>query len=187
MEIFPQTILPDYPVTVESVHRTLVTGFDSGREQRRKKWAFPKRRLKLPFKNITGSEMDLLWEFYSERYGDYESFYYLLPWQQKWFVEYLGRGTGAQTIFDLRSLSTVGGSVTTYVNGTPTAKTVLTGGGDGGSDRVQFSPAPAAGSLITADFQGKLRLTCRFAVGSLSYEAFSIYVFQSEVELLEVR
>jgi len=72
------------------------------------------------------------------------------------------KGSGAKVntkTYDLPSKTTVNdATLIIYVNGTVTAKTFVSGGGGGGADRITFSGYQTAGSLITADFNGYLRL-----------------------------
>lgn len=73
----------------------------------------------------------------------------------------IGTGTGSQTVFQLRKqyidggvtvnrtiTKPVAGTVTAYVNGSPTSVTVDTTTGE-----ITFSSAPASGAVITADFE----------------------------------
>ena len=60
---------------------------------------------------------------------------------------------------------------------------ILTGGGDGSADRVDFVTAPATGESISCDFTGKLRINCRFAQDRLSRELFINILFAYGIEL----
>ena len=60
---------------------------------------------------------------------------------------------------------------------------ILTGGGDGSADRVDFVTPPELGESISCDFTGKLRVHCRFAEDKLSRQQFTHRLFSYGVRL----
>ena len=89
--------------------------------------------------------------------------------------------------FDLPSKDTTEASVKMYVDGIESSHTFLSGGGQGGSDRVTMDVAPATGKYVTAEFEGKLRLYARFAQDNLSKNMFFNLVYSSTFDIVEVR
>ena len=77
LEIFNFT--PTYTYERAPEWRTLVTEFESGKQQTRAKWASPRRRWHLVFKNITKDEAQAIVDFFNARKGRYESFYWICP------------------------------------------------------------------------------------------------------------
>lgn len=75
-----------------------------------------------------------------------------------------------------------------YVNGTVQEDwSFLQGMGDGGVDKVQFSSAPANGSIITASLRGQIRYRVRFEADNLDKELFQWVLWNTEMVLREVR
>ena len=91
--IYPQTPVPSTPFEVEQRWRTLISQTDTGKEYRRRKWIRPRRRIKLRYRNYPKSELDLIWQFYTERKGAYESFMFIFPYAENWTNEYVGKGS----------------------------------------------------------------------------------------------
>lgn len=187
METFPTSILSSYPLPLETEFKTLVTDFESGKEQRRKRWAFPKRSVGLRFDSLSPDGFKTLWEFYQARSGAYEAFNYIHPIADYWYGEKLGVGNGSQTTFDLPGVETAETSVVVYKDGVSSAFTWVSGGGEAGSDRVTMSTVPAPGAVLTADFYGRLRIVARFAQDKLGKELFEYLLYRSEIRLAEVR
>jgi len=187
MAAFPETAFASYPLTVESSWKTLISDFESGKEQRRKRWAFPKRKISLRYDKLTPAGIKDIWQFYQARSGAYETFYLFVPVLDYWYGEYVGTGNNVLTTFDLPSKSTTEASVTVYVDGVSSPFTFVEGGGQEGSDRAIMSSAPGEGAILTADFYGKLRINGRFGVDNLSKELFDYLLFRAEIPILEVK
>jgi len=185
METFPSSVFFNFPVKVESSFKTLVSDFESGKEQRRKRWAFPKRRFTIPYNAIDPDETDVLWKFYQERSGAYEAFWFIYPLRKKWYGEYLGVGNGTQVTFDLPSYQTE--SVYVYKDGVYSYWTFIDGGGQAGADRVEMGVTPEDGTILTADIDGQLRLPMRFEQDNLSEELFDYLLSRSQISLIEVK
>ncbi|MEM5789013.1 MAG: DUF2460 domain-containing protein [Syntrophobacteraceae bacterium] len=188
METFPAAAMPDWPEVVTSEYRTRITPFDSGKEHRRRRWAFPRRHLPLKYATHDQAAYEALWRFYHQMGGDYESFYFIFPSANLWPGELLAITTGVADTFDLRALSADPASVVAYLDGVVASATFISGGGQGGSDRIQFATAPSAGTVITADFVGRLRLTARFnAPSGLSRSQFEYRIYSGAIELIQVK
>ncbi len=189
MEVFPDSALinPDFDIKTTNIWKTLITDFESGKEQRRKVWAFAKRRVTIPYGMVKDTEIKELWKFYQARSGAYDAFWFFFPMTRYIYGDYVATGDNSTVIFDLPSKSTVSSSETAYVDGTPTSVTLLTGGGQGSSDRIQFSVAPGNGAIITADFQGLHRLKARFELDELDDVLFKAALYATGITLLEVK
>jgi len=149
---------------------------------------------------LTATERDALYEFYQNRFGSYELFWYFDFQNRKWIDQYVGRGDGIEQTFDLPGYGTgafeeggflteagdrliteagdviVGDSLVTrptiYVDGVEIEDySFHEGTGEGGADQIIFGLyTPALGSLITADFTGYLRIQGRFRDDKLTEE-----------------
>lgn len=191
MAVFPEDILPIYPVEIEPVWDTLVTPFDSGAEQRRQKSLYPRFNVRFQLQSLQAADAQTIWDFFMARKGRFESFYFFdrmpdIGVSTSYEGLYIGTGDGSTDIFDLPGKST--SSQVIYVDGVTqtvtTDYTILTGGGDGSADRVDFVTAPTLGQSISCDFTGKLRVNCRFAADKLSKKLFMTVLFEYGIELI---
>ena len=66
--------LPDFVFEETLEYKTLVSEFESGVEQRRRKWAAPLRKWRLRFSNRTKADMELVRNFFSGKYGSFMAF-----------------------------------------------------------------------------------------------------------------
>jgi len=190
MATFPEDPKPIYPLIVTPKWRTLISTAGTGKEQRRGKALFAVYDVTVQYKALSATGCKTLWEFYMARKGAYEAFYIydlalLAEVAFNHDTLYCGTGDGTTDIFDIPGRST--SSQTIYVDGveqsTPADYSILTGGGESNSDRVDFVSAPASGSIITCDFTGYLRIRARFLYDELSRELFLRNLFQYGIEL----
>lgn len=175
MPEFPSSPAPSYSLELGQQFRTIISTFDSGREQRRAKWSFPKYRVTLRYQANENVDTETIWQFYQARRGAYEAFDFYYPLIQNLKGLYVGTGDGETAIFDLPGKTTSEHKIfnnTSEVSGDD--YTILTGGGRSSSDRVQFDSPPLAGRLITADFRGYQRIRCRFAEDNFTRETFEV-------------
>lgn len=184
MALFPETVIASegsYKIIPE--FKTIITDMESGTEQRRQKWFFPKYNVELGFGMLTESEMQEVWNFFIARRGAAEAFYfYTYEETLSWTNLYLGVGNGASVIFDLPGKST--SLRTVYVDGISNeALTFLTGGGTEYADRVQFDTPPEAGTILSCDFTGKMRIRCRFEEDKFSRENLFYTLTKASVKL----
>jgi uncharacterized protein (TIGR02217 family) len=190
MATFPETVALAYPIIIEPVWDTLIHITDSGAEQRRQKSLYPRFNVSFQLKGKSAADAQTIWDFFMARKGSFESFYFFDPAPDMSILTsyddlYIGTGDGVTEVFDIPGKST--SSQVIYVDGaTQTLTTdyvILTGGGDGSADRVDFVTAPALGTAISCDFSGKLRINCRFAYDKLSKELFTTILFNFGIEL----
>ena len=178
-ETFPASPVPAWPMVISPRWHTIISDFDSGAEQRRKKSLYAVYDVSLQFPPLASADVKILWEFYQARKGAYEAFYYYDPRPGLGMVIshdglYVGTGDGSTSTFDLGGTSTSSRSI--YLNGAVQSSgfSYLTGGGDGSSDRVSFTSAPSSGAIITCDFTGSLRMRVRFAQDNLDFSLFQV-------------
>jgi len=171
-------IYPDYssipwstPVGIDIQFKTLIGTFDeSGEENRKQKWLYPKRKINLTYKNISRANMQTLWQFYVARAGSFEAFNFFLPdpnsGTESYVKEYVGTGDGSTVTYNLPSKNAAVGRII-YVDNTAMAEgvfwTFTDSGGADGADKAVFSTAPDSGSRISFSFTGRLKVHCRFA------------------------
>lgn len=191
MIVYPTSPVPQLPYEITFEYRTAISKFETGRELAHQLWRFPRRRVNLKYAVLRPEEIQTLWAFYQGRRGAALPFYFIdefsvtsldAPFSHT--DQYVGRGNGITTIYELPGKST--SMQTIFLDGVQQGDVIiLSGGGFGGVDRVQFSQAPAAGVLITANFTGHLRILMRFAEDSLSREMFSARLYRTGIDLIE--
>lgn len=183
MAEFPSTVPPKqdgYDLSVE--WNTIITQMDSGLEQRRQKWTFPKYNIELTFDLLSSTDAATLWNFYIARNGRSEAFYFYDKESLAWTGLYIGVGDGSTQTFDLPGKTTT--SQTIYVDGVSEAGvTILTGGGAESSDRVTFTVAPATGEILSCDLTGYLRIRCRFEEDKMTRRMFLDAIYRTGLKL----
>lgn len=160
---------------------TLVTPYEDGKEQRRKKWSTPKRdyNITLRGKNTTVSQQ--VWDFYTSRSGAYETFYFQNPNENPVTNEALGTGNGVNKNFQLANYPLPSGAITITDQGYPLTETTnytLTRS----SGAIVCNVAPTGDMLGTYNFSRIVR----FAEDNLSRELFNYKLYNLGVKLLEV-
>ena len=80
------TYVPDFIVTETKGYKTLVSTFENGVEQRRKKWSAPLRSFKLQFKNRPHDEMEALKTFFSSKEGMFTPFTWENPLDSQEYI-----------------------------------------------------------------------------------------------------
>ena len=161
MEIYPSTPAPIRPISIKSEFKTLVTDFETGKEQRRQLWTFPKRTIALKYRTQQ-TNTETLWNFYGSRKGKYEPFYFVMPYAENHQNEYVTKGDGSAAIFDLPSISTDQSTLIVYINSIQTLVTFLSGGGQAGADRIQFN---ALGNINSSSVANPTVITTSAAHG----------------------
>lgn len=179
MAIYPDTPVPEYSHFIEQEWRTIISAFDGPKEQRKSKRQFAIFNAKLQYSHMTAAEFSILWAFYRSCKGAYASFYLfdLDPLDHAGL--YVNAGDGATTIFDLPGKSTSAHAI--YLDGAlqSSGYTILTGGGQGSADRIQFTTHPSNGVIISCGFTGILRIKCRFQDDKMSRELFVVALYRT--------
>jgi len=181
-------------VVVKIRWKTLKTQFnDESVEKRRQKWLYPRRDVIVRYNHIPKSDGETLWEFYNARKGSYSSFNFFLPEPEMSYPtytgEYVGEGDGSTTDFNMPCKSAV--THTIYIDGVAqndgSDYNYTVGGGTDGADKIDFDDSamvtPSDGSIITADFQGILKIRCTFAEDIFEFETFRDLFVSTGVEL----
>lgn len=145
MAKYPETPVPQYPYETMQLWRNMVSQFDDGREQRRRKGTFPTYDVTLTYNGLTRTDIDMLWNFYQDREGTFREFYFFTPFDESHKGLFVAVADGVKDTYDLPGI--VAGATTVYVDGLPTAVTLLTGGGDEGADRCCFGQVLASGTI----------------------------------------
>jgi phage-related protein len=73
------TVLPDFVFEETVEYKTLVSEFESGIEQRRRKWENPLRKWRLRFTSRIKADMELVRDFFKVRYGAFGVFTWTNP------------------------------------------------------------------------------------------------------------
>ena len=182
-KVFPASPVASYPFDLEQEWQTVVSPFDGGNEQRRRKIQFPRYNMTLNFDQLTVTDVATLWNFYKSCSGAYETIYYVLPWTETHLGMYVNTGNDVATTFDIPGLST--SSHTIYIDGAAQGAgfSILTGGGVAAADRVQFTVPPAAGQVVSVDFTGYFRNKCRFKHDNMSRRLFEVMLFRTGLEM----
>mgnify|MGYP001113681206 CR=1 FL=1 len=186
MAAFPDDPVPTFSYVLEPEWKTVVTPFDSGKEQRRKKWTYAKYNVRLSYYGLASTASENLWRFYQARGGSYEAFHFFDPLPASSHVGlYVGGGDGDTTAFSLPGKEIT--NETIYINGSSYSSAdynISTGAGADGSDLLNFSSgAPGSTDVITCDFNGKLRVRCRFEADNLTRENFEKSLFSYGITL----
>lgn len=229
LQIYPSTPKPNYSYLLDHQLKTEVVDFESGTEQRNRRWRFSRRTFQLLYKmkSFTATQRDAISDFYYQRYGSYELFWFFDIQSRRWIDQYVGRGDGVTQTFDIPGLLLLGPTlvevgailaeggvddgkyITTeddkhligdgftitgtspfdiYVNGVVTTNfNFSTGTGLAGVDQVIFGDTPIAGSLITIDFTGYLRIKARFKDDRFTEEIFTTHLDNLAVNIYEVK
>jgi len=178
---YPETPIPQYPYETIQVWRNMVSQFDGGQEQRRRKGTFPTYDVVLTYNGLTRADIDKLWNFYQDREGVFREFYFFTPINESHKGLFVAVADGTKDTFDLPGI--IAGVTVVYVDGISTAVNFLTGGGDDGADRCEFDDPPDEGAVISCDLFGRQRIRCRFAEDNLSRELFVRRVYRTGIKL----
>jgi hypothetical protein len=181
---YPATPKPS-TIALTARWNTVISKFDSGKEQRRTKQTQDLYDVNLTYAAMSLANFTTLWAYYQACKGSYTSFFFFDLVSAAHVAVYTGLGDGTTDTFDLPGKDTISHYI--YLNGalqTATDYTILTGGGTDNADRVQFDTAPTAGYIITASFTGYLRIKCRFKDDKLTREAFTAKLFHTGLELV---
>lgn len=173
------------PWSQSLLFKTLTSSFENETESSKQKWLFPKRDISLRYKRDSLSQARTIWQFYQARKGKHEPFSLFAPISDTYVNEYVGTGDGSTTIWNLPVKN--GSSIAIYVGGAlqtlTTDYTISSGGGTDGEDKITFVVAPNAGEYLTADFTGTLKIRCKFAEDSMSWDTLKGKLFTAGLKL----
>ena len=167
------------PRMITPVNKTIISTYENqGAEQRKRKWLFNKWNVQLSYQYITREEARVLWQFFIERNGSYESFHWIDDYSDIYSNQYVATADGETLTWDLPFKDA--SDITIYVDSIEQnlmADATSSGdyyisedaGADGG-DSITFSYTIDAGKYISCDFTGKLKILCRFDADEMSFE-----------------
>ena len=185
MALYPEIPIPNFPYDLTENWKTIVSAFDSGKEQRRQKQIYAKYDMGFAYSVLSVAEVATLWNFYNARRGAYEAFYAYTPDLALWTGLYIGMGDGEETTFDIPGKNTAAQKI--YIQDVEQTITddysILEGGGAEGADRVLFVEAPEVNAIITCDFAGRMRIRCRFEEDKLTKQNFTYQLFSTGIKL----
>lgn len=171
------------PFKENVVWNTLLTKYEDGKEQRRRKWSQPKRDYEVTLKARTDIVSKQVWDFYNAREGAFGTFYFENPNESPISGELVGVGNGVVVSFQLDHFPLPSGSVTlatptvNYVENTHYVLTRSTG------EIVFYNDAPPTGDLTASyDF---CRIV-RFAEDKLNRELFNYKLYNLGLKMVEV-
>lgn len=162
---------------------TLITNYEDGTEQRRKKWSRPKRKYVVPVRSRTPLVMTQIWDFYNARCGAFDTFYFVNPNENPVTDEILGSGDASRQVFNLTNYPLPSGSITltcgptNFIETTHYTLTRATG-------EITFITAPS-GDSVKATYN--FCRVVRFADDDLTRELFNYRLYNGEMRFREVR
>lgn len=193
--VFPLTYQYDYQETMN--FRTAVSDFESGTEQRRARWSEPLRSFKLSFPGLTYGQIETLFNFYTDRQGAYDTFYFDPLHNTAVTNELIGTGNGVKVQFTKTlssvpirptSLVVVSGAISGADNGAEAVTGTGIGGTidyDTGALDVTFTSAPTTGTQVLASYDPCYKV--RFEEDSLSITQFAYRLYSNNLGLKQVR
>jgi len=66
---------PQVSISYATTYLTVVSVAETGVEQRRKKWNKPRFGFRLVYRTLLKHQAYIIWKFFNDRFGQYESFY----------------------------------------------------------------------------------------------------------------
>jgi hypothetical protein len=198
MSVYPSSIPYINPEGMNIRFKTLVSSFDEeGEENRKQKWLYPKRDVTLKYQSLSKDDAEVIWEFYLARKGSYNSFSWFestgLGTYRTYSSEYVATGDSTTLTFVLPAKESSGATHDVNLNGSAASTSDYTmsfGGGGDGEDKVTFIGSstgglgpPGSTAQITYDFEGRLKIRCRFAEDVFSFENFYDRLVNSGVKL----
>ena len=190
LSVYPATPTPQYTYVFDQEYRTTISSYETGLEYRRRMWRFPKRTFNLRYNvlQMTTAGRDALYEFFIQQQGAYVPFYYFDFKIRRILDEFVAYGDGAEDTFDLPSKDTVNDStLKVYVDSVESNWVFGDGAGEGGVDTVELPSVPGVGALITANFNGRLRIKARFKEDKMTEEIFTAYLARFGLSVYEVK
>jgi len=177
-----------YPVTLsytESINwKTLITAFEDGKEQRRKKWSNPRRVFTLQYRGSTKTDINGMWDFYNDRYGAYDTFYWENTNESPLeTAEAIMTGDGLTKNFQLDNYPVISGECVLTVEGV--AQTEVTDYTiDYASGSGDFVSAPGDGEVVAGTYS--FYRIVRFFDDRMSKEEFAYRVYNAQLRLIEI-
>jgi len=195
MALYPQyDTIPYLPgIEITPVFNTSISTLSGGVEKRRAKSTFPLYNLKVKYDLLTKADARTIWQFFKDRQGALEAFYFYLPYEDSYENEYCGTGDGTvDQVFEVPGKSIDVGSVYVYQAGSIQQgggvdyTWYATGGVEGGA-QIEWNGTVTVGDHITIDFDGLYRFKVRFAKDDMPFTVFYQSLTTIGIDLLGVR
>ena len=189
MSVYPATPVPSQGARWQEEYQTALAGpYPGGDSVGTALRSYPLWRVSFGYRYLTDAEKGTIGAFLRSQRGKAGTFTFIDWTAQTWSGMYVAVGSGGATVFDLPSVGTSGlvlrkaGVVLTAGSG----YTLGVGTGADGRDRVTLA-VHADGSLLEADFVGRLVRKMRFTADTLPFQEGEAGFWScSQVELLEV-
>lgn len=186
---------PSFVVPEKFLQKVLVSEFDSGQEQRKLKWANPKRSWRIKTEAMTAAELESLRDFWQARQGPFDVFIFLPPTNLDRLIKGVacGTGDGVATVFTIQNSATPPYYFKVYTGAGNRNQAKVNGGNVSGTfanddtnkkSTVTITPAPANGAVVTCDIDRYLIM--RFAESEFTLQLEHYGIGSAEYELVEV-
>lgn len=187
-EIFPITPNEAYYPNDDSISfSTLISPFESGKEQREKKWEKGKRTISIvcDYEIASDDLIDEVYEFYKARFGSWDSFWIKNPNSHEIKNEDVGDGDGNNKIFYLDNYPADSNNMSIYFNGVlQESGYVFLNDAVNSVSKITFTSAPSLGIKITATYD--FYIIVRFAEDTLTRKQYARRLFQTGINLVEL-
>lgn len=181
--VFP--LAPDFVYEPSDKFRTILSEFESGKEQRRAMWSSALAQFLVRKQFVSKADSDTLRAFFKARQGSFDYFWFDNPDDDQVTDEVVGTGNGVTTVFNLAKYPVQTGAASTFkVNGVPASAT-LSNDNVLFKGKVTFATAPANGAGILGTY--KFYYVVRFLEDVLIRKLTSFQLYDFEAKLMEVR
>ena len=193
MALFPD-IAPSYDYTMTVNYKTLTSFITDGDIiQRRRKRTTPLHAFNLKYNLLTETDEKTLFDFYTQRYGSWESFSMFDFKERSWSGQTIGTGDGAEDTFDsgVKTISayTISISGVVQVEGGGSDYTVNATAGTDGQAQVVFNGGsePTLAARIDIQYTGyKYFATCVFENDTINRSLFLYNLYRLGLNIIEV-
>ena len=182
VEEFPVSV--NIPFREELQFNTLLTKYEDGKEQRRKKWSTPKRTYQIQLRGRTNTVMDQVWSFYNARSGAFDTFYFENPNESPVTGEIVGTSNGSTTQFGLDNFPLPSGGITSLTVGSITYTENINYTLARTTGVITFDVAPSGSQTITASYP--FCRIVRFSEDNLDRELFNFKLYNGSMGLVQV-
>jgi uncharacterized protein (TIGR02217 family) len=148
--------MPQYPLEWTSEFKNIISTAESGVEERRQQWRFPRRSASLKYQVLSRAEMDEIWNFYISRKGALGTFIFLEPDitpYSRYQDEFVGHGDGSLTRFEIPARNA--SNIVPYIDGVDVSSTnpiqLVPYSGLSGVTPVSGEVSAVSGEVVPAD------------------------------------
>jgi hypothetical protein len=176
---------PEFGLTEKISFRTDISESEDGTEHRVARWDNPLRTYQLTCKYLTKADMDLIWDFYIARKGQYDFFLVKVLTEYQKENESLGNANNSTTQFLLHNYPVdTAANYSCTVNGVADLNITLSNDDANEKSYINFSSAYESGEiLVSYDYYFKVR----FGEDELTRELVAYQLLNTGMILKEVR